>query len=58
MTLIDGGYGNNGPFLKELEKRGLIDIGVVAKNRNVQVEIETGKKTEMRLDEMTAILPE
>ena len=44
MTLIDGGYSNNGHFLKELEKRGLIDIGVVAKNRNVQVEIETGKK--------------
>ncbi|MBO1347020.1 MAG: transposase [Hormoscilla sp. GUM202] len=58
VTLIDGGYGNNGPFLKELEKRGLIYIGVVAKNRNVEVEIETGQKTKMRLDELTAILPE
>ena len=58
VTLIDGGYGNNGPFLKELEKRGLIYIGVVAKNRNVEVERETGEKSEMRLDELTAILPE
>jgi len=58
VTLIDGGYGNNGPFLKELEKRELIYIGAVAKNRNVEVEIESGIKSEMRLDELTAILPE
>jgi len=45
-------------LLKELEKRGLIYIGVVAKKRKVEVEIETGQKSEMRLDELTAILPE
>lgn len=58
VTLIDGGYGNNGPFLKELEKRGLIYIGVIAKNRNVDVEIEPGQKSKIRLDELTALLPE
>ena len=30
----------------------------MAKNRNVEVEIETGQKQEMRLDELTALLPE
>ena len=58
VTLIDGGYGNNGPFLKELEKRELIYIGAVAKNRNVELEISSGIKSEMRLDELIAILPE
>ncbi|NER34676.1 MAG: IS701 family transposase [Oscillatoria sp. SIO1A7] len=58
VTLIDGGYGNNRSFLKELEKRGLTYIGVLAKNRNVEAEIETGEKISLRLDELTAILPE
>ncbi|NER39939.1 MAG: hypothetical protein F6J93_39425 [Oscillatoria sp. SIO1A7] len=36
----------------------MIYIGGVAKNRNVEVEIEAGQKQKMRLDELTALLPE
>lgn len=33
LRLFDAGYGNNGPFLEELEKRGLKYIAVLPKNR-------------------------
>jgi hypothetical protein len=50
IVLIDAGYGNNTPFLKELEKRQLKYIGGVAKNRKVLIEKEKEEREEMRLD--------
>lgn len=55
IILVDGGYGNNSKFLKELEKRELKYIGGIAKNRNVK----EGKKSEnRRIDEVAKSLPE
>lgn len=39
LTLFDSGYGNNGPFLEELEKRGLKYIAALPKNRNVYAQL-------------------
>ena len=54
IVLIDGGYGNNSTFLKELEKLKLNYIGGLAKNRLAsRVNLETGEKqSEKRLDEL------
>ncbi len=40
IVLVDAGYGNNTPFLLELEKRKLKYIGGLAKNRKVKKEGE------------------
>ena len=55
IVLIDGGYGNNSNFLRELEKLKLTYVGGLAKNRQVQlVNSEIGEKqSEKRLDEIT-----
>lgn len=55
IVLIDGGYGNNSTFLKELEKLELNYIGGLAKNRLASViNSKTGEKqSEKRLDEIT-----
>ncbi len=52
IVLIDGGYGNNSTFLKELEKLNLKYIGGLAKNRlAVVINPNTGEKQEeKRLD--------
>ena len=54
IVLIDGGYGNNSTFLKELEKLKLKYIGGLAKNRQATViNRNTGEKQkEKRLDEI------
>lgn len=39
LVLLDAGYGNNGPLLEQLEKRGLKYIGALSKNRNVYVKL-------------------
>ena len=59
IILMDGGYGNNSNFLREVEKLKLTYIGGLAKNRLVKViNKETGKKEpEKRLDEITLSLP-
>jgi SRSO17 transposase len=58
IILMDGGYGNNSNFLKDLEKRELKYIGGIAKNRNVK-EVKEGKKSEnRRIDEVAESLPE
>ncbi|MEM8830438.1 MAG: transposase [Cyanobacteria bacterium P01_G01_bin.19] len=59
IVLLDGGYGNNSTFLKELEKLKLKYIGGIAKNRLASViNVETGKKPkEKRLDEIILSLP-
>ncbi len=60
IVLIDGGYGNNSTFLKELEKLKLNYIGGLAKNRLVSIiNPKTGKKqSEKRLDEIILSLPQ
>lgn len=50
IVLIDGGYGNNSSFLKQLEIRKLKYLGGVAKNRKVTRKNESGIDVEMRLD--------
>ena len=54
IVLIDGGYGNNSRFLKEIEKLKLIYIGGLAKNRQASVINEESKTEapEKRLDEI------
>lgn len=55
IVLIDGGYGNNSNFLKELEQKKLKYLGRVAKNRKVIINREEAE-IEIRLDEIAATL--
>ena len=55
IVLIDGGYGNNSNFLKELEQKKLKYLGRVAKNRKVIINTEEAE-VEIRLDEIAATL--
>jgi hypothetical protein len=56
IVLIDAGYGNNTPFLKELEKRNLKYLGGLAKNRKVFRENESGIEEEISLEELAKSL--
>lgn len=60
IVLIDGGYGNNSTFLKELESLKLNYIGGLAKNRLATIiNPNTGEKQEeKRLDEIILSLPQ
>ena len=57
IVLMDGGYGNNSEFIKELENRNLKYLGGVAKNRKVIIKEEVENKLEIRLDEVAKSLP-
>lgn len=39
VTLVDAGYGNNTPFIKQLESRKLTYIAAIAKNRQVTCQV-------------------
>lgn len=39
VTLVDAGYGNNTPFIKQLETRKLLYIAAIAKNRQVTYQL-------------------
>lgn len=57
VTLIDAGYGNNTPFLKQLEQRKLTYIAALAKNRKVTYQLPTDKTpSKHRLDEIVQSL--
>jgi SRSO17 transposase len=56
IVLIDGGYGNNSKFLKELEQNKLKYLGRVAKNRKVITTNKQGEEVEIRLDELAKAL--
>ena len=56
-VLIDGGYGNNTSFLKELETRKLDYLGGVAKNRKVKAINNSDYLEEIRLDKLAQTLP-
>lgn len=55
IVIIDGGYGNNSTFLKELEQKKLKYLGRVAKNRKVIIKVEEAE-VEIRLDEIAKTL--
>ena len=59
IVVIDGGYGNNSTFLREVEKLKLHYIGGLAQNRQVKILNEkTGEKEpKKRLDEIILSLP-
>src|SRR4028118_1160318 len=57
IVVIDAGYGNNTPFLLELEKRKLKYLGGLAKNRKVIRETKTNKREDIRLDKLAESLP-
>jgi len=44
VTLVDAGYGNNTPFIKQLESRRLIYIAALAKNRQVTYQLANDEK--------------
>lgn len=52
-VLVDAGYGNNTPFLKQLEERQLTYIGAIAKNRRVYYQGSSeGTEAKYRLEEL------
>ena len=55
IVIIDGGYGNNSSFLKEIEQKKLKYLGRVAKNRKVIIKVEE-TEVEIRLDEIAKTL--
>ena len=57
IVLIDAGYGNNIPFLMELEKRRLKYLGGLAKNRKVITQTQANQLQEIRLDKLAKSLP-
>ena len=44
VTLVDAGYGNNTPFIKQLESRKLIYIAAIAKNRQVTYQLPSDEQ--------------
>ncbi|BAQ65096.1 mobile element protein [Geminocystis sp. NIES-3709] len=58
IILMDGGYGNNTNLLEKLEQKNLKYIGIIAKNRLVQVVKEDLRESEKRIDEIAKLLPQ
>lgn len=57
VTLVDAGYGNNTPFLKQLETRNLSYIAALAKNRRVWCQLSgDSQPLKYRLDEVAQTL--
>jgi SRSO17 transposase len=46
LVLLDAGYGNNAPLLKEVESRGLKYVAAINKTRNVYYEMPGDKRRE------------
>jgi SRSO17 transposase len=56
IVLVDAGYGNNTPFLQELEKRQQKYLGGLAKNRKVGRKTSANEREEIRLDKLAESL--
>lgn len=57
-TLIDAGYGNNTPFVKQLESRSLTYIAAIAKNRKVTYQLPTDlEPSKHSVEEIAQALP-
>lgn len=48
VTVLDAGYGNNTPLLKQLELRQLTYLAAIAKNRQVSYQLATDAKARKR----------
>lgn len=48
VTLVDAAYGNNTPFIKQLELRKLVYVAAVAKNRQVSYQLPEDEKPRKR----------
>lgn len=48
ITLVDAGYGNNTPFIQQLEARKLVYVAAVAKNRQVSYQLPSDEKARKR----------
>lgn len=48
VTLVDAAYGNNTPFIKQLESRKLVYVAAVAKNRQVSYQLPEDEKPRKR----------
>ena len=48
VTVVDAGYGNNTPFIKQLESRKLVYVAAVAKNRQVSHQLPEDEKPRKR----------
>lgn len=58
VTVIDAGYGNNTPFVKQLESRNLTYIAAIAKNRQVTYQLLTDSEPRKHgLEEIAQTLP-
>lgn len=58
VVVFDAGYGNNTPFVKELENRNLTYIAAIAKNRQLTYQSLTDDSPRKhRLDEIAQVLP-
>jgi SRSO17 transposase len=57
IVIVDGGYGNNTSFLRELENRQLKYLGGLAKNRKVTINDPENNQQTIRLDEWAKTLP-
>ena len=57
-TLIDAGYGNNTPFVKQLESRNLTYIAAIAKNRKFTYQLPTDPEPrKYSVEEIAQALP-
>jgi hypothetical protein len=58
VTVIDAGYGNNTPFLKQLESKNLTYIAAIAKNRKVTYQLPTDSQPcKHTVEEIAQTLP-
>lgn len=60
IVLLDAGYGNNAPFLKELESKGLKYVAAINKSRNVYYQMAGDSRREKhRIEDVAkALAPE
>ncbi len=57
VILMDAAYGNNTPFLAELETKKLIYVAAVAKNRNVYTQLsDDSKRLKQKLEDVARTL--
>ncbi len=58
VTIVDAGYGNNTPFVKQLESRNLTYIAAIAKNRQITYQLPADLEPRKHgLEEVAQTLP-
>src|SRR5208283_3046840 len=57
LVLLDAGYGNNAPLLKELENRGLKYVAAISKTRNIYYQLpEDTRREKHRIEDIAKSL--